>query len=314
MISAKEAQGYAREHFPNGPEDLVRHLGIELRESPMQGGDGWCMTDGSRSLIRINSKLGKRRKRFTLAHELGHLILGIPSVVGESFTDMLKSSSDEEKRVDDFASKLLLPKKVIRSCLSELPVVAGALQKLAKKANVSVLATAIRVASIAEDIGLKNAAVVYFDSHDKVAWQWSKTLQMPNETAELLLEESRKIAPLAFREHRKKKGDVIVSSLIENPYFGSATLFVQLLSENDGLRQSSIERRKELEGFLYADGSGYRPNLEGCFGAFKGGIGERTLDEAVAVFEERYREKFKDTSLASKQGREYIRLRITEWF
>jgi len=292
----------------------VEHMGVTLHQSPMQGGDGWCMTDGNRSLIRINSELGKLRKRFTLAHELGHLILGVPSVVGESFAEMLRSSSTEEKKVNDFASKLLLPKRIVKSYLSELPVVAGALQKLAKKANVSELATAIRAANIAEGIGLKNAAVVYFSRHDKVEWQWSKTMQIPNETAEWLLEESREIAPLAFRKHQKRKSDVIVSSLIENPYFGSATLFVQLLSEKDGFRQSSIERRQELEEYLYADGSNFRASLDGCFGAFKERFGERTLDEAVAEFENRYEKKFKDTKLATKQGREYIKLRITEWF
>jgi hypothetical protein len=49
-------------------------------------------------------------------------------------------------------------------------VVAGDLQKLAKRANVSDLAAAIRVCNLAPDIGLMSASVVLLEGDD-VEWQ-----------------------------------------------------------------------------------------------------------------------------------------------
>jgi len=312
MISVLQATKFAGEHFPEAPEKLSEHLGVTIRESPMGGCDGWCLTTGKRTIIRINSSLPPSRKRFTLAHELGHLILGVPTVVGESFEDMLGSSSAEEPRVNELASELLIPTNVVKASLPDLPVVAAALQRLAKKAKVSELAAAIRVCNLASEIGLVNASVVLFDG-EHVRWQWSKTLTMPNETAVGLLIESRRAAPHAFRLKRSQ-GDVIVASTIENPYFGSATLFVQLLPAELGMTLSDFERRKQLEQVLFASDVKLQQRLSGLFGAHKNRIEGMTLDEAISSFWERNREKLKATPIDSQDGREYVQLRIGEWF
>ena len=97
MIPVQEAREFAKKHFPEAPEKLVKHLGVTLRESAMDGCDGWCLTTGDKTIVRINSKLSPSRRRFTLAHELGHLILRVPTVVGESYDEMLGSNSKEER-------------------------------------------------------------------------------------------------------------------------------------------------------------------------------------------------------------------------
>lgn len=227
MLSVKKAREFANANFPETPEKLADHLGVVVRRSPMAGCDGWCLMIGGRAIIRINSQLSPRRQRFTLAHELGHLILGGPTIVGESLEDMLGSSSAEERQVNDLAGELLIPGEIAKAALPELPVVAAALKRLARQANVSELASAIRVANPADQIGLVNASVVLFDG-DEVRWQWSRTLTMPNDTAAFLLKKSREATPNPFRQKRKD-GNVVVASIIENPYFGSASLFVQLL-------------------------------------------------------------------------------------
>jgi Zn-dependent peptidase ImmA (M78 family) len=90
MISVQQATEFARIHFPEATEKLAEHLGVSVRESPMDGCDGWCLTLGDRAIIRLNSNLSSARKRFTLAHELGHLILGVPPVGGEYYQDILR--------------------------------------------------------------------------------------------------------------------------------------------------------------------------------------------------------------------------------
>ena len=312
MISAQQAAEFASKHFPKAPEELAAHLGISIRESAMDGCDGWCLTRGKRAIIRINGSLSPTRRRFTLAHELGHLILGIPAIVGESYEEMLASDSDEERHVNELASALLIPKDIAKKFLPDLPVVAGTLTKLAKKANVSQLMAAIRVCNLATEIGLKNASVVLFDD-DQVRWQWSKTLTMPNETAAGLLSDARKAAPLAFRRERPQ-GDVIVASTIENPTFGSATLFVQLLPKELGLNLSHHEKRKKLEQTLFSLDVKLQQRMSGYMGALKNRIEGKTQKEVEADFWNRYRETLKKTAMNSKAGQEYVRLRISEWF
>jgi len=117
-------------------------------------------------------------------------------------------------------------------------------------ANVSELAAAIRVCNLAEEIGLLNASVVLFDG-DSVKWQWSRKLRMPEDTAQQLLKATRSVSPEAFR-HQREAGDVIVASIIDNPFFGSATLFVQLLPGDLGMQASYHETRKHLEDYLFS--------------------------------------------------------------
>lgn len=248
MISVEQVTEFGTKHFPRAPEKLAEHLGVSIRESPMDGCDGWCLTRGELAIIRINSNLASSRKRFTLAHELGHLILGVPTMVGESYEDMLASDSAEERRVNGLASALLIPTEVVKAYVPRPPVVAGALKRLARKANVSELAAAIRVCNLASEIGLVNASVVLFDG-DQMRWQWSRALTLPNETAAYLLTEARRVAPNAFRDQRSQ-GHVIVASTIENPYFGSATLFVQLLPSEVGMNLSLLgTKSREAEEY-----------------------------------------------------------------
>ncbi len=311
MISVEQVTEFGTKHFPRAPEKLAEHLGVSIRESPMDGCDGWCLTRGELAIIRINSNLASSRKRFTLAHELGHLILGVPTMVGESYEDMLASDSAEERRVNGLASALLIPTEVVKAYLPRPPVVAGALKRLARKANVSELAAAIRVCNLASEIGLVNASVVLFDG-DQMRWQWSRTLTLPNETAAYLLTEARRVAPNAFR-YQRSQGDVIVASTIENPYFGSATLFVQLLPSEVGMNLSHDERRKQLEKILFANDVKLQQTVSGLMGAHKPRVANMTIDEAEALFWERNRAKLKNTTLDCETGREYVRLRITEW-
>jgi Zn-dependent peptidase ImmA (M78 family) len=312
MMSEAQARSFAESAFPAAPEKLAERLGIDIRYSPLIGCDGWCLVRGENAIVHLNDKLSKGRQRFTLAHELGHLILGVPTVVGETYEDMLRSDSDDERRVDDLASALLIPAKVAKEFLSGLPVVTAALQRLAKKAGVSELAAAIRVCNLAREIGLVNASVVQFDN-DLIRWQWSKTISMTNKTAVYLLGEARKTFPQASR-HVQDDGNVIVASTIENPTFGTATLFVQLLTSDDGLKLSTHEKRLQLESQLFEKNPKLRPQVNGSLGYFNNVRTATSVSEAIAEFWQRYSEKFKDTALSSKAGRTYIELRIGEWF
>lgn len=313
MITPDEARQFAQKHFPNAPEKLIEELGIELNESELSGCDGWCLSLGDTAIIRLNSKLGVGRRRFTLAHELSHLILGIPGVIGETYEQMLSSSLEEERQVNELASELLLPTTIVRQLIPDVPVVFGALKRLAKKANVSELAAAIRVCNLSQELGLINSSVVFFSSGTAVSWQWSTTFKMPEDRAISLLESARGSSPDVFR-FKRTDGQVIVASIIENPNFGSATLFVQLLPEELGLQTSQHEHRKKLENELFAGNVKLQQRMSGFFGAHKGRIASMTLKQAIEDFWNRYESQLKSTPVNSSLGREYVELRIKEWF
>lgn len=314
MISAEEARRFAEAHFPEAPEKLAAHLGVTVHHSPMSGCDGWCLSSGNRSIVRINSNQSSGRKRFTLSHELGHLILGIPSIVGETYEQMLSSDSAEERRVNELASELLMPASIVQSVLQERIVVAGDLQKLAKRANVSDLAAAIRVCNLAPDIGLMSASVVLFEGDD-VKWQWSRTLNIPEQSARNLLIAARQASPTAFRQ-MQADGTAIVASIIENPLFGSATVFVQRIPAELGLSLSHHEQRQQLEEVLFRGEAKLLQQVSGLLGAHKNRILTARLsrDDAIADFWQRNAARLSATSLDSEIGRDYVALRIAEWY
>lgn len=314
MIPSAKALRHAREHFPDGPEKLAEHLGVEVIVSPLTGCDGWCLTAAHGTIIRLNQNSQPTRRRFTLAHELGHLILGVATVVGESVYDSLKSDDAEERAVNDFAAELLLPTDVVKQHVPSVPVVAANLKKLAKVAKVSEIMAAIRVTNLADSIGLVNASVAFFED-GQFSWHWSQTLWRRPTTADELLALARKAAPAPARVQRSD-GQVIVASLIDNPFTNTTTLFVQLLPKELGNTLSAHEERQELETFLFAGQDDFRKQLQGCFGYFKPVAAGMDLDAAVVAFFERYHERWAGVPqkrLLSQKGRDYIRLRLAEW-
>jgi Zn-dependent peptidase ImmA (M78 family) len=313
MITVEAAKELAEAHFPNGPETLTEKLGIKVYYRPLTGCDGWALSGPAGKLIRINSSVSANRQRFTLAHELGHLLLDIPTIVGESVYESLKSGNVEERRVNDLASELLLPESVVRQHVPAVPIVASQLKKLASKARVSQLSAAIRVANLAAEIGLVNASVVFFQNGN-LEWHWSKTLTMTPQDAVDLLRAAKKDHPKPVRIPEKK--DVIVASLLQNTGFNSETVFVQLLPAAVGNLLSREELRKQLEEFLFRDDNEFRLQLQGVFGAFRAKCRNRSVEAAFAEF---YATKVirwegkRRTRLDSTKGRQYVRLRLEEW-
>lgn len=313
MISPDDAIIVAREAFPRGPEILVEKLNVHVEYRPLGGCDGFCISSNDNAVIFLNKGVSSnsKRLRFTLAHELGHLILGIPSVVGETLADMLSSDDLAERRVNEFAAELLIPKSVVEATVSEIPVVAQVLVRLAQKANVSDVSAALRVADLAKELGLANASVVHFDRNG-IKWQWSRTGKIANRMACFLLEKAQETFPVAYR-HDEGDGTVTVASTIENSFFDTATLFVQRLPTGSAHNITSDERRKQLEEILFADDAAMSRQMSGFIGALKNRIAGLSLEEIAVDFWTRYESSLQNTSMNSAEGREYVSLRISQW-
>lgn len=113
----------------NGPiADLVEVIeqltGADVGTLPLPSGvSGICATDPERntSVVLVNSNDVAERQRFTLAHELGHLLFGdkthVDAVDGER--------SSQEILCDEFARHLLIPQGGVRARLEHVVDVVG---------------------------------------------------------------------------------------------------------------------------------------------------------------------------------------------
>lgn len=84
-------------------------------DTPISLFDGVSFTtDQGYKVIVINKNMSNDRKRFTLAHELGHIIMHSSS----SF--LISDYRDKEKEANEFASEFLMPEEFIRNSLMDL--------------------------------------------------------------------------------------------------------------------------------------------------------------------------------------------------
>jgi Zn-dependent peptidase ImmA (M78 family)/DNA-binding XRE family transcriptional regulator len=114
----------------NGAFVLALPVSIEEHDSYSV----WADTQPRRPVIMISNNKPGDRQRFSLAHELGHLVMH------ESFPEGLKKIEDE---ADRFASEFLLPEDAMRSAI-EPPVTLKSLADLKPRWGVSIAALIVR--------------------------------------------------------------------------------------------------------------------------------------------------------------------------
>ena len=158
---AEHAKTLLRQFGVVGPpvpvERIARALGAEVRFAPHRGTlSGALYRDGGRVVIGVNALHPKTRQRFTIAHELGHLllhqtrsiyidqaVLRLRDVISETGLD------PQEVEANAFAAELLMPREWLekdlqgKEDLEDEEVVA-----LAKRYEVSIQALTIRLQSL----------------------------------------------------------------------------------------------------------------------------------------------------------------------
>lgn len=87
--------------------------------------DGLTMfTNKQVPIIWINKDIPNDRKRFSLAHELGHLVMHLRSL------DLDKPEADKEKEANEFAAEFLMPKELCKTDFFNLKYNGLALRKV----------------------------------------------------------------------------------------------------------------------------------------------------------------------------------------
>ena len=174
--------------YPTPLERFVELAGIEsISELTTDGFEGMLITNAekSRGAIMIKAGTSPRRRRFTIAHELGHFLL--PWHRQQKFSckssDIKDSGNNRglapeqvsiETEANAFASELLMPSSAFKSLMDdfETPNLLN-LTNLSDTFDVSFEATVHRYKALSD----KPLAFVF--SHNHIVRYWVKTQEMP---------------------------------------------------------------------------------------------------------------------------------------
>lgn len=85
---------------------VCAYLGIELKQSNLLHHDGMLLQSHKNNIIIVDKKQRTERKRFTIAHEIGHYVMGHRGISYLGGKDAI-----EEQEANVFASELLMPTK-----------------------------------------------------------------------------------------------------------------------------------------------------------------------------------------------------------
>lgn len=99
--------------------DLVEdELGLDVALEPLPDGlAGLCVVNDRACLALVDSSAVVGRQRFTLAHEIAHLLAGDPEPV--LVDEQLFSSSPRERQANAFAAHLLMPEAGLKRAIKE---------------------------------------------------------------------------------------------------------------------------------------------------------------------------------------------------
>jgi Zn-dependent peptidase ImmA (M78 family) len=155
----------AVEFAPVPVEKIAKMQGIEVVLEKFEDANisGFLYRDHDRAIVGINPSNHPNRRRFTLAHELGHFFLH--QKLNEVHVDRdrdfqvklrdntsSKGIDPEEVEANRFAAELLMPVKFIEEDLKQMDEIdllnEDALKKFARKYGVSLQAFILRLANL----------------------------------------------------------------------------------------------------------------------------------------------------------------------
>lgn len=129
-------------------------LNIRFREAALENGTlGACKVKGLQRMIVISTAITyEAQKRFTIAHEIGHIVLhhGTSYCNSDDLFEF-RSKQDRETEANAFASAFLVPQSVIIKSLRLADISFDMAQALASQYNVSLTSTLIRLVKACTD-------------------------------------------------------------------------------------------------------------------------------------------------------------------
>ena len=148
---------------PISVESVARHISAQIRYEPFEGqnlsGMAYRQPDGAR-FIGVNALHSKKRQRFTIAHEIAHLVLHTKDdfhldeafLIGNRDDRSALAIDDKEIEANQFAAELLMPAEWVLNDLRgrhiDFEEDEMFIRELAEKYGVSAQAMTIRLSAL----------------------------------------------------------------------------------------------------------------------------------------------------------------------
>jgi Zn-dependent peptidase ImmA (M78 family) len=155
---------YQISQAPVRVEELAESMGFQIARHRFDGPEsGFALRDGNQSIIGVNIQTSRRRQRFTVAHELGHLLMheGRPLTVDQAVlridlrNEVSSMATDlQEIEANTFAATLLMPDEIVSDYATILMRSNGEINRddlianLARTFDVSIEAMGYRLISL----------------------------------------------------------------------------------------------------------------------------------------------------------------------
>jgi Zn-dependent peptidase ImmA (M78 family) len=164
--------------LPIDPYKIAEEVGILIREDDCEGYTGMLLVVSGQALISVKVTIREYpRKRFTVAHELGHFhIPGHITKERDNFkcTDKdlntFAKENDKESEANEFAAELLMPEDIFRDKIRLKDLSYYLLQNLTDEFETSLTATGIRFVELSGDHALicsENSRIKWFVKGEK---------------------------------------------------------------------------------------------------------------------------------------------------
>lgn len=127
----------------------ARTANARVRYEELDSGEsGYTIPKGTGFVITVNSSETPERQRFTVCHEIAHIILQLPSTHGEQPSWFLAKRDLNEVWCDVFAAELLMPYQQFKQKIPDGNPTVDVIEGLANAFGASFPATASRYASL----------------------------------------------------------------------------------------------------------------------------------------------------------------------
>ncbi|MFQ5962863.1 MAG: ImmA/IrrE family metallo-endopeptidase [Candidatus Scalinduaceae bacterium] len=159
--------------LPINPKKIAEAKGIIIKEDDLEGFSGMLLKVGKRTLISVKRSIRERgKKRFTLAHELGHYLLTkhlTPSDISFECTDEdihhFGEKDNKESDVNAFAAELLMPEEFFRERIRLSDLTYELIDSLTKDFDTTLTATGRRFVELSSSYALvcsQNSKIKWF--------------------------------------------------------------------------------------------------------------------------------------------------------
>lgn len=135
--------------------DIAMSLGAYVRERELQGCEARLVRKGGMGIISVNETIPEEgRKRFAIAHEIGHFILHTGTqliLCDEEDMHVWRESKHREMEANEFAASLLMPHEIFIRFIKTGQPTFDVISDVAKEFRTTLTATALRYVDFSKE-------------------------------------------------------------------------------------------------------------------------------------------------------------------